>query len=128
MKALKQRYEIKAPIGTVWQALVDPEIIEKWSGGPAKMSDKESFEFSLWGGDIHGKNIKVVKNKELVQDWYGGDWDQPSKVTFRLSEDQGVTEVNLIQENVPDEEFEDIEDGWKQFYLGPILDFLENPK
>lgn len=126
MKTVKQKYSIKAPIEKVWQALTDPSVIEEWGGGPAKMKDEEGFRFSLWGADIFGTNTKVVKNKQLVQDWYGGKWDEPSIVTFNLKEENGKTEVELIHENIPDEEAKDIAKGWKTYYLGPLKELLEN--
>lgn len=125
MKILKQTYLIDAPIILVWHALVDPMMIEKWGGGPAKMDEKVGTKFSLWGGDIHGTNIKVVKEKKLVQDWFGGKWDKPSKVTFNLSSKGDETQIDLVQTDVPDEEFDDIDDGWKQYYLGPLKSLLE---
>jgi uncharacterized protein YndB with AHSA1/START domain len=125
MKTIKQKYIIKAPVERVWQALVDPKIISKWGGGPAKMDDKVGTEFKLWGGDIHGKNLKVVKNKELVQDWYSEDWEKPSKATFKLSATKIGTVLELIHENVPPGDVADIADGWKEYYLGPLKDFLE---
>lgn len=125
MKSLKQEYKIKAPIANVWQALVDPKVIDKWGGGPAKMSEKEGFEISLWGGDIHGKNTKVIKEKLLAQDWMSGNWDEYSKLEFKLSEKDGVTTVVLTQTGIPDSEFDDISDGWKTYYLGEIKKLLE---
>ena len=96
-----------APLDKVWDALVNPKTIEKWSrldssaehptgsrevlqkeatslggAGPAKMSSKNGFSFSLWGGDIWGKNIKVTPKKELIQEWFAGKWPKPSIVTF----------------------------------------------
>lgn len=125
MKTIKQSYNINALVQDVWQALVDPKIIEKWGGGPAKMDDKVGTKFSLWGGDIYGKNIKVTKNKELVQEWFGGKWDKPSKVAFTLKENGDKTEVVLLQKDIPDEEAGDIDEGWKQYYLGPLKELLE---
>lgn len=125
MKTIKQIYTIKAPIEKVWKALVDPEVIEEWGGGPAEMDEKEGTEFKLWGGDIYGKNLEVERNKKLVQSWFGGDWEEASKVSFLLSSDQEKTKVELIHENVPDEEADDIEDGWNRYYLGEIKKFLE---
>lgn len=125
MKTIKQIYKINASVADVWKALVDPEVIDKWGGGPARMDDKVGTRFSLWGGEIHGKNIKVVKNKELVQEWFGGKWDKPSKVTFTLIMKNNVTEVNLLHEDVPDEEAKSITDGWKTYYLGPLKKLLE---
>lgn len=126
MKILEQRYQIKAPISEVWKALTDPKTIEKWGGGPAKMSEKEGAEFKFWGGDIHGKNTKVVPQRQLDQDWMSGNWDEFSKLSFKLSFKNGVTTVDLTQTGIPDEEFYDIADGWKRYYLGEIKKLLES--
>lgn len=125
IKVLKQTYKIKAPIEKVWDALTNAKTIDKWGGGPAKMRATESSEFSVWGGDIHGKNTKVVKEKELTQEWISGDWKIPSKVDFKLSEKNGVTTVKLTHEGIPPGEYKDIADGWNRYYLGEIKKLLE---
>lgn len=125
MRIIQKTYTIKAPSEKVWQALVDPSIIEDWGGGPVKMADQEGFEFELWGGDIHGKNIKVIPQKELVQEWTAGVWDQPSVVTFKLIENGSSTRVELLQEEVPDNEADEIEEGWKSLYIGPLKEYVE---
>lgn len=125
MKIIKQTYHIKAPSEKVWQALVDPKIIEQWSGTKAKMDDKVGTHFELWDGDMYGTNTEVVTNKKLAQDWYGGDWKKPSKVVFTLSEKAGVTTVGLGHWDLPDSEFDDFAQGWKDYYLGAIKELLE---
>ncbi|MCL5970301.1 MAG: SRPBCC domain-containing protein [Patescibacteria group bacterium] len=125
MKTIKQTYLIKARIEKVWQALVSPKIINDWGGGPAKMDDKIGTNFSLWGGDIHGKNIKVIKNKELVQEWFSGGWEKPSQVTFKLLVKGEDTQLDLYHINVPDSDVSEIDDGWKRYYLGPLKELLE---
>ncbi len=109
----------------MWQALIDPIVIVKWGGGPAKMTDIEGQKFSLWGGQVHGTNKEVEKNKKLFQEWWGGRWDEPSQVTFLLSEKNGVTTVKLLHDNVPDSEEIDLKDGWHSYYLGPLKKLLE---
>lgn len=85
MGQIRQIYKIHAPISKVWQALVDPRIIEKWGGGPAIMSNKEGFNFSLWGGEIHGTNTKIKPEATLEQDWYSEkNWTKPSKPYFYI--------------------------------------------
>jgi len=125
MKALTQTYEIAAPIKKVWRALVNPKVINAWGGGPARMDDKIGATFKLWGGDVHGKNIDVQPPKLLKQEWYGGDWPEASIATFSLNETNGTTTVKFHQENIPDNEFDDIADGWQRYYLGPIKELLE---
>ena len=125
MKTLKQTYHIHAPLEKVWQALVDPKEIDAWGGGPVKMDEKVGTKFSLWGGEIHGKNIEVTPKKKLVQEWFGGKWDEPSIATFYLSMQDGKTTIDFLQTNIPDNEVEDIADGWKKYYLGPLRSFVE---
>src|SRR5476651_1038265 len=112
MKSLNKNYHINAPISSVWQALVDPKIIDKWGGGKAVMDDKVGTKFKLWDGDIHGENLEVIPGKKLVQDWISGDWESPSKVTFSFKFKGDETEVELKQTDIPDSEVKGIDEGW----------------
>lgn len=123
---ITKEYEIKAPVSEVWKALTDPKYIEAWGGGPVKMSAEENFEFSLWGGDIWGKNTVVVPEKKLIQDWYSGDWPKPSNACFELHSKDGKTYLNLTHQGVPAHEKVSVSDGWDEFYLGPLREYLEN--
>lgn len=126
MKTIKKTYLIAAPGSKVWQALVTPKIIDRWGAGPATMDDRVGTKFSLWGGDIHGTNTKVVTNKKLVQDWFGGDWEKPSKVTIEFTDEKGKTRVDLIHTDLPEEEVKSFASGWDDYYFGPLKDLVEN--
>ena len=124
-KTIKKVYKISSPVDRVWQALVDPAVIDEWGGGPSKMDSNTGTDFELWNGDIYGKNIEVIPKIKLVQEWFGGDWAKPSIVTFTLKKDNLDTILELEQFNVPDDEFEDIESGWDDYYMGPLKKMLE---
>ncbi len=126
MKSFKQQYKINASARKVWNALTNPKRINEWGGGPAKMTDELGFRFSLWKGKVFGKNIKVEKNKLLVQEWFAGRWDQASIVTFELNEKDGVTTLNLLHEDVPNSEENDLKKGWKSDYLNPLKKLVES--
>lgn len=126
MASFTQTYIIQAPAHQVWLALTDPDIIEEWGAGPATMDDTVGDEFELWGGDIWGKNIVVIRNKQLKQEWFAGDWEQPSIVTFDFSGKGNETTVVLTHENVPDAEAQSLAEGWLNFYFEPIKKLLEN--
>ena len=110
----------------MWEALTNSQIIEKWGAGPAIMNEDEGFVFSLWGGSIWGKNKKVIKNKLLIQDWYSGKWNEPSKVIFELTDKARYTEIILTQSNIPNKEFAKIKSGWRDYYLEPLKIYLES--
>ena len=126
MKTIKQSYLINASVIDVWQALVDPHIIDQWGGGPAKMSDQVGADFELWGGDVYGKNREVVPQRKLVQEWFSGDWDEPSILTIHLHKKKAdVTIIDLIQERLPSREAASVEQGWKDYYMNPLKKLLE---
>lgn len=124
-KTIKKVYKISSPVDRVWQALVDPAVINEWGGGPSKMDSNVGKDFELWNGDIYGKNIEVISESKLVQEWFGGDWAKPSIVIFTLKKDKSDTILELEQFDVPDDEFEDIESGWDDYYIGPMKQMLE---
>ena len=69
MPTIEQSYEMNATPEQVFEALVNADIIQDWSGDEAKMVPEVGDKFSLWGGQMFGTNLEVVKNKKLVQEW-----------------------------------------------------------
>jgi len=125
MKDYKTYIEIKADPQDVFTALTNPFTIELWSGELAKMSDQVGDEFSLWGGDIIGKNLEVVKDEKLVQQWYFGEEGPESIVTLKIWPKKSFSSVELQHTNIPDEAYENIVDGWNNSYLGAVKALLE---
>lgn len=128
MKTIKQTYIINSPAFEVWKALTDIEYINSWGGGPAKMDDKKGTKFSLWDGEIWGENLEVIPNNKLVQHWYskGELPNKPSTVTFTLTDEDGKTELEMVQKDVPDAFEKDLDNGWRDFYLVPLKNYLES--
>ncbi len=126
MKTFKKTFRISAEPSDVYAALTNPYTIELWSGYPAIMSEEPGSEFSLWEGDISGKNIEFVSNRKIVQEWYFGDQTGKSIVTIIIEPDGGNSVVTVEQTNIPDADFADIAEGWREFYFGAITDFF-NP-
>jgi uncharacterized protein YndB with AHSA1/START domain len=125
MKTIRQHHFIKATPEEVFTAITNPFTIELWSGYPAQMEAREGTEFSIFEGDISGRNIKISENKELVQEWYFGDRQEESIVTISLKPHQSGTKVSLEHTNVPDEEAEEFEEGWNVTYWGAIKEFFK---
>ncbi len=126
MKTFKKTFRINAEPSDVYSALTNPYTIELWSGYPAEMSTEPGSEFSLWEGDITGKNLEFVQDKKLVQEWYFGEQTEKSIVTISVFPDKDNSSVTVEHTNIPDEEFDDIAEGWREYYIGAIISFF-NP-
>jgi len=127
MKTFKKYYELPTTPDQVYLALTVPTTIFLWTGAPAVMSTEPGSEFSLWDGDICGKNIEFEENKKIVQNWYFEGITDDSIVTIKLHEGKraGSTSVELIHTNIPDEDFDDMADGWDEYYFNALIDFFE---
>jgi activator of HSP90 ATPase len=126
MKTFKKIFRVNAEPSDVYSALTNPYTIELWSGYSAVMSEVPGSEFSLWEGDITGKNIEFVKDRKVVQEWYFGDQPEKSVVTILIQPDRENSVVTVEHSNIPDEDFADIAEGWREYYIGAIISFF-NP-
>ena len=113
----KKYYIIPAQPDEIYLALTNPLTIQLWSGEPAEMSTEPGSEFSLWDGSITGKNVAFETGKKIIQQWYFGDRPEQSIVTIKLHPHAHGTSVELKHTNIPEEDFEDIVDGWNTVYF-----------
>jgi activator of HSP90 ATPase len=125
MKDFKKYYMIPAPPEEVYLALTLEGTIQLWTGDVAEMKAEPDTEFSLWDGSITGKNLEFETNKKIVQEWYFGEQKERSIVTIKLHPDPQGTSVELRHTNIPDEDYEDIVDGWSTTYFGSLREFYE---
>ena len=125
MKNLKKYYKIKATPPEVYAALTNPFSIELWTGEEAIMSTVAGEEFSLFGGDIAGRNLQFEPDTKIIQEWFFGDQKEPSVVTLTLIPDKYFTKIELLHTNIPDEAFDDINEGWDESYFASLKEFFE---
>jgi activator of HSP90 ATPase len=123
MKDYKKYYIVTATPEEVYLALTNELTLTLWTGAIAKMIAEPGGEFSLWEDSIVGKNIILEENKKIVQQWYFGEQEEESIVTIKLHSHKRGTSVELIHTNIPEEDYENITDGWDTDYFGSLIDF-----
>lgn len=123
MKDFKKYYLLPASPAEVYKALTYAPTIQLWSGGPAVMSEEPGSEFSLWSGDIVGKNLAFEPGKCIQQQWYFEGHEPPSIVTIKLHPHKQGTQAELLHTNLPDAEYDSFAAGWDEYYFGALQDF-----
>ena len=125
MKTYKKYYTFPAPPEEVYLALTKAQSIQLWTGAEVEFTDEPDTEFSLWEGDIVGKNLELDYGRKIVQQWYFGEDNEPSIVTIKLHPDKKGTSLEFVQTNIPEEDFEDFTQGLEQNYFEGLIDFFE---
>lgn len=125
MKDFKKYYIIPAEPDEVYAALTNEATIRLWTGDEVTFKAEPCTEFSMWDGSIVGKNLEFEPGKKIVQEWFFGEEksEQPSIVTIKLHKDKQGTSLEVRQTNIPDEAFEDMEEGWTNNYIADLQDF-----
>ncbi len=125
MKEFRRTIRLKAAPENVYQALVNREMLEIWTGEPAVMAEEPGTAFSLWDGSITGTNLAFEKNSLVRQQWDFGDQQEPSVVTLRLSAAGRQTTLEVIHTNIPDDSYDNMREGWLSDYLGGLEQLFE---
>jgi uncharacterized protein YndB with AHSA1/START domain len=124
-KSIKLYRKIKATPEEVYRALTNPFTIELWSGEPAVMSEEPDSEFSILNGEITGRNVEFEPEKMLKQQWFFEGEEEESIVTIKLFPEKGGTQLQVDHHGIPDDAYENMLEGWKEFYLDALQDFFE---
>ena len=125
MKDFKYKLKMDAEIEDVWRAFTSAASMELWTGYPAIFEAKPESEFELWEGDITGKVIEVEEYKKIVEQWYFDEQEKPSIATIKFFQEKNKIKVELYHENIPDDAFDNITEGWVEYYFKAIKEFVE---
>ncbi len=134
----KTSISINAPVGRVWDALINPELIGQYMFGTSVISDWKQGSPIAWKGEWQGKKyedrgvILKLKPERLIQYSHfsplSGKPDLPENyhtVTVELVSDGAETTVSLSQDNNPTEQArEHSEKNWKMM-LASLKKLLE---
>lgn len=126
MKDFKKYYIIEAPPDQVYLALTNEATFQLWSGDKADIQAFPGGEFSLWDGSIAGKFLDLEPSVKIVQQWYFGDQNEESIVTIKLHPHDRGTSVELRHTNIPEDDYNDIVEGWNDVYFTSLQEFYED--
>jgi activator of HSP90 ATPase len=126
-KTIKQTVEIKADPKVVYDAYMTSKTHSKFTGAPAKISNKVHGKFSVWDGYAEGENLELEPGKKIVQSWRASDWPEGhmSQITIKLAKKGKATKLTFTHTGVPEDFVDDIKQGWIDYYWNPMKELLE---
>ena len=128
MKTIIQTVHISAKPQEVYEVFVDAKKHGEFTGAKVKFDAKVGGKFDIWGGELTGENVEFVKGKKIVQKWRASDWPEGhfSDLTINLESENDETRLVLVQEYVPDDKADEIDDGWHEYYWKPMNEYFKS--
>lgn len=127
MKTVKEERTFRATPHQLYEALMDSKQHAEFTGAAAEVSREVGGFFSAWDEYITGTNTELVLDAKIVQSWRASDWPEGhlSTVTFEFEPASDTeTTVRFTHENIPDEFYEDIAQGWNDYYWEPLEEYF----
>jgi len=99
----------------VYDSLLDTNRMRAATAADASIDPKVGGKLMLFNGSVEGELLELVPGEKIVQKWRFNTW-QPahfSRVEMTLKQDGGNTKLKLVQTDVPVEEKDRTEKGWR---------------
>lgn len=124
--SLHQEWQIPAAPARVYAVLLDEKQFARMTALPAEIDAKAGGAFSLFQGQIVGRNVELVPDVRVVQAWRPTHWDAGvySIVRFELKAQGTGTMVMLDHTGFPEGEYDSLNFGWTNHYAQPLAKFF----
>ena len=130
-KTIKQSVFLTAKPAEVYDAILQAKKHSAFTGSKATCAPRVGGRFSAYDGYIWGKNLDLVKDQKIVQEWQTTEWPPgtpPSIVELNLRGHQGGTELTMVHCEVPADQAESYRQGWIDYYWEPLKEYFGRTK
>ena len=122
---IKQTVIFNASPHELYEAIIDAKKHSEFTGAKATNNEKVGGKFTSWDGYAFGKNLVLQKDKKIVQSWSTADFPEIiTEITFEFEKQGNETKIIFTQKNVPDKNYKEIAEGWKEYYWKPLKKWL----
>jgi activator of HSP90 ATPase len=126
-RAIHQTVTFKATPHEIYESLMDSKKHAAFTGGNARLSRQVGGNIMAYDDYITGRNIELVPDKKIVQDWRAVDWPAGwfSRVTFEFVSVPEGTRLDFTHIDLPEGTEDEFEQGWIDNYWEPLKEYLE---
>ena len=123
---IHQSVPLPAPPGEIYEALLDEGTFAAFTGAPAHIERENGGAFSVFAGQIEGRNLELAPSTLVVQAWRVAGWDRGvfSIARFELGVEGDGSLVTFDHVGYPQEAHDDLDAGWHQMYWEPLRRFF----
>ena len=125
-ETIHEELEFKVSPHRVYEALLDSKQFTVFSGVPGEIDREAGGAFSLFDGQIMGRNVELVPDRRIVQAWRAASWHEGiySIAKFELAAQGSGTRLIFDHTGFPPSDRDSLSSGWDAHYFGPLKKYF----
>jgi activator of HSP90 ATPase len=126
-ETIHEELEFKVSPHRVYEALLDSKQFTAFSGVPGEIHREAGGAFSLFDGQIMGRNVELVPDRRIVQAWRSASWPEGiySIAKFEFEARGSGTRLVFDHTGFPAGLRNHLASGWQEHYFGPLKKYFE---
>ena len=112
---------------TLFDMYLDAETHASFTGMPVTLERHAGGVFRAFDGMLSGKILHIEPKTLIVQTWRSANWPltaMDSVLTLSFLAAEEGTRIELVQANIPEEDFAGVSHGWEKYYWTPWRAYL----
>ena len=118
---------LPAPPDSLFEMYLDTASHASITGLPAIIQPRAGGVFRAFDGRLSGTILHIEPKTLIVQTWRSANWpltDMDSVLTLSFWPTRDGARIELVQVNVPEEDFAGVSQGWEKYYWIPWRTYL----
>jgi activator of HSP90 ATPase len=106
---------------------LDPVAHAEFTGLPVTIEPRPGGVFRAFDGMLSGTILHIEPKSLIVQTWRSANWPltaMNSVLTLSFWSEKDGARIELVQVNVPEEDFAGVSQGWERYYWTPWHNYL----
>jgi activator of HSP90 ATPase len=106
---------------------LDPVAHAAFTGLPVNIEPRAGGVFRAFDGMLSGTILHIEPKSLIVQTWRSANWPlsaMDSVLTLSFWSEKDGARIELVQVNVPEEDFAGVSQGWERYYWTPWHNYL----
>ena len=120
---------LPAAADKLFEMYIDPVTHQAITGMPVVIGDKRGSEFRAFDGALTGTILEVIRPRLIIKSWRSIHFlaeDPDSTLILSFTSDGGQGRIDLVHLDVPDQDYDGVDQGWEKYYWTPWRAYLAN--
>ena len=122
---------LPAPPDRLFDMYLDPGEHAAFTGAPVTITPRPGAPFCAFNGMLTGAILHLEPKRLIVQTWRSVNFPAgalDSVLVLSFWPEAGGSRIELVQVNVPEEDFAGVSHGWERYYWTPWRAYLAMPE